>query len=149
MAGFPANVFVKSHQALLDIYSVLVDVGAGGLTTQDVIRRMDVIGQAVLQAQCARSLVSYERYLDIFCLRLREGGLKERLTLLDPDRFDAELSRDPSNPCVVIGAALSKLRCGNVKRGRHLLRRLATSRFSERSLAQQVLGALILHGGAR
>ena len=140
--------FVANHRALLDLYR---EFGSDGPrpTRETVICRMDVIRQAVQTSRYARSLVSYERYLDIFCLRLADPGLKDRLTLLDEDRFDADLLRDPSCPYILIGAALSKLRAGNFGRGRHLLLRLAASRFPEHRIAQPILGDLVLRGASR
>lgn len=133
---------------MLDLYRECSREGSG-FATNAFIGRMAAIRESVRASRYAGSLVAYERYLDLFSLRLANLGLKDQLTLLDERQFDGDLRRDPSCPYILLGAALSKLRAGNFGRGRHLLLRLAASRFPEHRIAQSILGELVLRGVSR
>lgn len=133
-----ANPFIIHHRTLLQLYAEAPARQEAGTLESD----LDRIRNTVSDAQCADLLTAYERFLSLIALRLDAPDLPGRLTLLDSDRFESGLRRDPSQPFLVIGAALAHLKEGRNVRAWQLLRRLAGSQYPERKLAQRLLGDL-------
>ena len=82
--------------------------------------------------------------LELVGLHLAAAPDLAALSLLDRAIFDTEMKRDPGAPFSLLGMALTELKLGNKARGRHLLRRLAATRYRERSRAQALLAELVV-----
>ncbi|WP_139201624.1 hypothetical protein [Gemmobacter aquatilis] len=136
-AGYDST-FAATHRRLLDLYRATRTAGPDALH-QDILPTLQALRDNLVDTSCTASLVSYERYLDLFALLLRNPGLKARLTLLDAERFETALRLDPARPVALIGAGLAWLDCGNTTRGLQLLSRLAASRQPEYRIAQHLL----------
>jgi len=131
--------FVANHQALLNLY-LEATTETGG---EDIDSRLAELRESVRSMQCPDLLIVFERYLKLIALRLHNPELAEQLTLLGDPYFEELLLRDPSQPFALLGVAMTQIRRGDAARGRHLLRRLAASRYPERKQAQCLLGALV------
>lgn len=129
------STFVVLHAELMDLYFGLCD----GASEAEACARLAKLRDDVRRQQCADCLITYERYLELVSRLLNDAGLKDRLTSLDDEDFDKALGRDPSQPYALLGAALARRRQGDDRRARQLLRRLATSLYPERKLAQNLL----------
>lgn len=137
------NVFVVLHAELMNLYFGLCD----SAPDSGIHERLAKLRDDVQCGQCADSLIAYERYLDLIARHLNDDGLRDRLTLLDESEFKRALNRDPSQPYALLGAALARRRQGDDRRARQLLRRLASSLYPERKLAQHLLVPAELQNG--
>ena len=112
--------------------------------TSDLLRKvLESLRDRLMLTYCVHAFVAYERYLDIFSIRLGNRSLQESFTLAGWDFFEQEFQKDPSRSDIVIGLAVAKIRNQDVARGKHLLRRIAASGFKERDLARQLLGRFV------
>jgi len=129
------NAFVKFHREILDLYaSVATDADA-----DDIRLKLEHLVADIRTEKCAAALVTYERYLELIGLWLRDPDLSTQLSVSADDFFEKAFREDPSLPFHIIGLALWQRRHGNWARARHLLRRLAASRYPERRLARDLL----------
>ena len=134
-----SKAIVVNHSALAEPCAV----GGAGIEAGVLFPALDRAQKMVEAQRRAEALVAYERYLDLISGRTGDPALIGRATLLDGTRFEAALRHDPSQPFTLLGAGLSRLRHGDVARGRHLLRRLASSGYPERRQAQRFLRRLV------
>jgi hypothetical protein len=134
------SLFSDTHALLLPI----LRQEASALQTDSVRGVLQGLRQRLIRAYCVHAFLAYERYLEIFSIRLGTRSLQESCTLVGWDFFEQEFQKDPSRADVVIGLALGKIKAGEVDRGRQLLRRVAASGFKERDLARQILGRLVV-----
>ncbi|MDT8853517.1 hypothetical protein RNZ50_00415 [Paracoccaceae bacterium Fryx2] len=132
------NLFSETHAQLLPV----LRQDGSALESDPVRSVLHGLRQRLMLAYCVHAFVAYERYLDIFSLRLGNRSLQEAFTLAGWDFFEEEFRKDPSRPDIAIGLAVARIRAGDIGRGRHLLRRVAASGFRERDLARQLLGKL-------
>lgn len=137
--------FSKTHAALFLLLQEARNLPANAVPSL-VVGRMQAQRDQIAKDYCVESLVSYERYLDLFSLRLADKALKDRLTLLDPAFFEQTLAQDPSRFDLVVGLALCWFRKGKFAQGRTLLQRVAASGYRERRLASRLLAARVLQG---
>jgi len=134
------NLFAKTHEQLLPLLKQDPEALMDDMV-RDVIAAMQV---RIMEAYCVNAFVAYERYLDILSVRSGSSALKDSFTLTEWDFFEREFRKDPSQPEIVIGLGLRRLRLGDIKQGRHLIRRVATSGYTERALASSLLSQLAL-----
>jgi hypothetical protein len=106
-------------------------------------KALHTVRARLMQSYCVDTFVAYERYLEIFSIRLGDRSIQDEFTLLGWDFFEREFQKDPSRSDIVVGLAFAKIKTRNVGRGRHLLRRIAASGFRERDLARQLLGRFV------
>lgn len=130
--------FSAHHRILLGIHTTARTAGSKK-ERQAAVEAMAGLRDQIARSACAASIMSYETYLDLLCLLLRDPELKQRLTLLDAAAFEAALRNDPARADLLIGAALSHLYRKDFGRSRQLLTRLAASRYPEHRLAQILL----------
>lgn len=138
--------FIAFHREMIDLYQTAVTAEEG--ERAGLLAKMEALRERIRPAGCAASLVAFERYLDLLCLRFGDPSLKDRLTLLDAESLERTLRRDPSRPAVLIGAALAWRRQGRPDRARQLLRRLAASRYPEHRTARQLLAQGVAETGS-
>lgn len=137
--GTNVKPFLETHARLLPILNY-DDATLQSQGTRDELRSL---GEFITAFYSVHALMAFERYLDIISLRLGDRSFKDTFTLLTSDYFEKEFRRDPSQPGIVIGLALCKLRAGDMRRGRQLLLRIASSGFEERDVSRQILSKLV------
>jgi hypothetical protein len=127
------------HAELWRLYKYAIEQSE----TADMKKRFALLRKKVLEQKCAASLEVYERYLRLVSLHLDLEFQPEELSLLNRSTFEAEMKRQPGAAFSQLGMALTELKQGNIKRGRHLLRRIAASRYPERDRARAILIRLV------
>jgi hypothetical protein len=132
--------FPKIHAELWHLYKYAIEKSE----TADMATCFALLREKVLAQKCAASLEVYERYLRLVSLHLDSEFQLEELSLLNRSTFDAEMKRQPGAAFSQFGMALTELKQGNLKRGRHLLRRIAASRYPERFRARALLIRLVV-----
>ena len=131
--------FVHHHNHLLRLYLSCVRSGATNGLTDELCR----LGQVIRDANCAHSLVAFDRYVRMIALCVGNDILTQPYAIYDLDHFEKMLRKDPSHPAALMGTALACVHGGDLQRGRHLLRRLAASHYFERHMAGRLLNTMI------
>jgi len=133
------SLFSETHSQLLPF----LRHDESALTSGPLREVLHNLRERLMQSYCVNAFVAYERYLEIFSIRMGNRNLQEGFTLVKWDFFEREFQNDPSRSDVVVGLAFAKINTREVARGRHLLRRIAVSGFRERDLARQLLGRFV------
>lgn len=129
------SAFTTFHREILDLYASVTT----GANAEDVCSQLEHLAAGIRAEKSAAALVTYERYLELIGLWLQDPDLSTQLSVSADDFFDKAFREDPSLPFHIIGLALQQRQQGNWTRARHLLRRLAASRYPERRLARYLL----------
>lgn len=88
-------------------------------------------------------LLIYESYVNYYAKRFADPAIRSELTILDHKKFEAALAVDPSQYDQLLGLAFYYFCYGKRTDARHLLHKIASSRFREAKTAQQLLKFLV------
>lgn len=94
------------------------------------------------KSNCAVSRASYSRYLSFFSRRLNDKSLVVDLALDGCEDIEATLANDPSRFDLWLKLAKIRLGQGRKEEASLILRRVASSRYPEASVACRELGRI-------
>jgi hypothetical protein len=137
MTAAPQWDFVTLHGRMLALYRLAAQDGP--TARAQIEPRLPALRSSPAATGSGTGLLCYESYLDLIALHLADPALHARHSLLDRQRFEAELRADPSRSLARFATALCLRRDGEAGAARRLLRHLAASRYPEQSLARQIL----------
>ncbi|WP_448871319.1 hypothetical protein [Desulfobulbus propionicus] len=105
--------------------------------------RLKELKEKLINEDNISKLVIYENHLNYYAKRFVDPTIRSELSILDPQKFEATLAVDPSRFDQLLGLALYHFYYGQRTVARHLLQKIASSRFHEAKTAQRLLESLV------